>query len=158
MTDLEQRIIGMLADERGIKPHRILLSSRLVQDLGMDGDDAVEFFGHFGKALNVELAELHSHWDEHFGPEGGGPSLGYMGVIGAAVVFGDLLHRVLPWLHAWASMLVLLIVFGWVFNRLFPAPEGRMTTPVTVGDLVDAAREGRWNKAYDTDPLFRNVL
>jgi len=41
-----------------------------MQDLGMDGDDAVEFFEAFGQTFSVDLARLWQHWHHHFAPEG----------------------------------------------------------------------------------------
>jgi hypothetical protein len=117
--DLQERIIEFTAKERGIKRKRILLSSRLGHDLRMDGDDAVEFFEKFGKDFNVDLELLGSHWHQHFGPEGGGPSLGCMVLIVACVVLGDLLHRAFNRIPASVWMIALLVVVGWVYFRFF---------------------------------------
>ena len=70
MTELEQRIIAFLADETGAKRDTLLFSSRLAQDIGMDGDDAVEFFEKFARLLDVDLAALRDHWHDHFCSEG----------------------------------------------------------------------------------------
>jgi hypothetical protein len=44
--------------------------TRLAQDLGMDGDDAVKFFDAFQRDFGVDLEDLHMRWDQHFSPEG----------------------------------------------------------------------------------------
>jgi hypothetical protein len=158
MTELEARIIGFVAEERGMKPQRIILSSRLYHDLGMDGDDAVEFFEKFGKDFNVDLSPLREHWSEHFGPEGSAPSLGCMVVIGVAVVLGDLLHRVFQFLPSWAWMIVLLIAFGWAYHRIFASSERDDMLSITVVDLVEAVSHERWTKQYgESANLFRTL-
>lgn len=42
--DLEAQVVALLANERGIAPARLQRSDRLLHDLGIDGDDAVDFF------------------------------------------------------------------------------------------------------------------
>jgi acyl carrier protein len=43
--------------------------TKLLQDLGMDGTDAVEFMEAFSEEFNVDMSEFE--FDRHFGPEGG---------------------------------------------------------------------------------------
>jgi hypothetical protein len=84
MTDVEERTINLIVEVTGIQRKRIQLSSRLVDDIGMDGDDAIDFFEKFGQNLHVDLDVLYEHWDNHFFPEGfGGMSVGYLVIIGA---------------------------------------------------------------------------
>jgi hypothetical protein len=81
MTNLEEDIIAFLAHETGTKGDRIQLSSRLAQDIGMEGDNAVECFGKFGEKFHVDLTALGGQWDAHFGSEGlFGYSPGFMRV------------------------------------------------------------------------------
>lgn len=42
--DLQSEVIDLVAHERGLPPDKVNLSDRLLQDLGIDGDDAVDFF------------------------------------------------------------------------------------------------------------------
>ena len=149
MTELEERIVTFAAVERGMKRKRILLTSRLSHDLGMEGDDAVEFFEKFGEDFSVDLAPLGNHWHRHFGPEGGGiPSLGAIVLIVACVVVGDLLHLAFHWIPGWAAMIALIVVASWAYFRFF-ADRNPDVIPVTVQDLVDAAKAGKWVKQYD---------
>ena len=79
MAQLEEDIIALIADAAGIKRKSLHLSSRLAQDIGMDGDDAVEFFEKFGEEFHVDLTPLHDHWHDHFRSEGlFGSSPGFM--------------------------------------------------------------------------------
>jgi acyl carrier protein len=148
MTELEERIIEFTAEERGMKREDIELSSGLSDDLGMDGDDAVDFLEKFGKKFSVDLELLWKHWPRHFGPEFSGPSLGAIMLIVACVVLGDLLHRAFHRIPAWAWMIALIVAAVWTYNRFF-ADRNPDVIPVTVGDLMDAAKAGKWMKKCD---------
>ena len=148
MTELEERIIEFTAEERGMKREDIELSSGLSDDLGMDGDDAVDFLEKFGKKFSVDLELLWKHWPRHFGPEFSGPSLGAIMLIVACVVLGDLLHRAFHRIPAWAWMIALIAAAVWTYNRFF-ADRNPDVIPVTVGDLMDAAKAGKWMKKCD---------
>jgi acyl carrier protein len=67
---IEDEVFDFVAKERGIKREKLKLSDWLLVDLGMDGDDAVEFFDKFEKQFEVDLTYLQEHWNEYFGPEG----------------------------------------------------------------------------------------
>ena len=71
MTDLEARIITLIAKERGMAPDEIHWHSRLEEDLGMTGDDASDFLQDFANEFAVDLTPLKFH--KHFGPEGFNP-------------------------------------------------------------------------------------
>jgi hypothetical protein len=146
MTELEERIIAFVVKETGVQANHVQLDSSLGDDIGMDGDDAVEFFQKFGTKFQVDLGGLYEHWHQHFGPEGGGPSLGCVVVIVVAVVASSLLHDAFKRIPIWLSTIVLIGVFGWVYNKFVAEPQ---EVSVTVRDLVDAATSGRWVKHYD---------
>jgi hypothetical protein len=79
MTELEQDIIALIADETGRKRRTVHPSSRLAQDIGMDGDYAVAFFETFSEKFHVDLTPLGDHWHDHFRSEGlFGSSPGFM--------------------------------------------------------------------------------
>jgi hypothetical protein len=71
MAGIADQILEFTASERGMRRDKVKLGSRLLQDLGMDGDDAVEFFEKFGSQFRVDLTQLWKHWRSHFGPEAG---------------------------------------------------------------------------------------
>jgi acyl carrier protein len=146
MTELEEHIIALIVEETGIKRERIQLGSRLADDIGMDGDDAVEFFEKFGKKFQVDLTSLHGHWHQHFGPEWGGPGPGFlMVIIGAAVIAGDLVHDAVRWIPTWLAMIGLIGMFGGAYFKFFNRHQNE-AVPVTVQDLIDAASSGKWVK------------
>jgi uncharacterized protein DUF1493 len=67
---VEDEVFDFVAQERRMKREKLNLSDRLLVDLGMDGDDAVEFFEKFAKKFEVDLTHHQEHWSEYFGPEG----------------------------------------------------------------------------------------
>jgi acyl carrier protein len=147
LAELEERISALIVARTGTKPERVQLTSRLAQDIGMDGDDAVEFFKKFGEEFHVDLRTLGEHWHQHFAPEGG-PSLGFVFVVLGTVILGSLLHRVLLQIPGWAWMIALLGALLWVYNKSFAKPS----IPITVQDLVDAAASGKWKLHYEARP------
>jgi hypothetical protein len=69
--DLENRIISLVAEERIDPPGNITANTRLMEDLGMDGDDAVGFFEKYRAIFEVDLTGIR--WGRHFGREGFNP-------------------------------------------------------------------------------------
>ena len=63
-------VFQMLADKMGVKLKDLRLDRSVNCDIGMDGDDAVEFFEDFGQRFQVDLTPLGEEWDEYFVPEG----------------------------------------------------------------------------------------
>ena len=62
------RVRDFVAAERGVTATRVTPQSTLFGDLGLDGDDAYEFFVAFKEQFDVDLKDLDL--DRHFGPEG----------------------------------------------------------------------------------------
>jgi hypothetical protein len=67
--DLEARVKGFVANERGVDPLRIKLDTTLFGDLGTDGADGWELIEAFGKEFEVDRSGFD--WSRHFGPEAG---------------------------------------------------------------------------------------
>ena len=111
---MEERVLGFIADEIGVKRGKISLQLRVAQDLGADGDDAVELFEKFAVSFSVDLGELYARWDQHFLAEGGGVGPGCFVVIGAAAVAGSGLSALVNAVPFWAGTLVALGLFGWI--------------------------------------------
>jgi acyl carrier protein len=70
MPTVEDRVLDLLASERRANKAELQPEDRLLEDLGMDGDDAVDFFKSFGEMFSVDLDALWHHWKLHFSPEG----------------------------------------------------------------------------------------
>jgi hypothetical protein len=159
MTDVEERIINLIVEVTGIQRKRVQLSSRLVDDIGIDGDDAIDFFERFGQKLHVDLDVLYEHWDNHFCPEGfGGVSIGYLVVIGASVVVGGLVHEAVSRIPVWLPMIGVIVLSFWIWGKFFVEHQPAKT-PITVQDLVAAAGSGKWviHYAEAASYLFRTL-
>ena len=144
MTELASYILQFVAEETGCNPSRLSLDSRLLHDLGMDGDDANEFFQKFEKTYKVDLAPLYQQWDQYFGPEPSFSSvpLGGMIAIVAAVLLGDVLNRIYNPIPGWAWMIALLAAATVVHAKFFTEPVN--LKPITIRELVDAASRHTW--------------
>ena len=142
---MENRVMAFIAAEMELKRGKIQLSSRISDDLGIDGDDAVELFEKFGREFSVDLQKLWLQWELYFVPEGLeiGPGFWILAGIAGACGFG--VSHFVPAILAWASSLVILILLGWLHSR-FLVDRAELPPPVTVQDMVDAARAGRWVK------------
>jgi hypothetical protein len=145
MTELEERILNFVAVETRAECGRIELDS-VLQDSGMDGDEAGEFFLTFGDEFHVDLIPLTPHWRDHFRSQG--LPKGCMVVTGSAVIAGFLIHLAFPPVPAWAAIIGLILVLGWGCRKVFNYYEHEEKEPITVQDLVDAAIAGKWVKSY----------
>jgi hypothetical protein len=67
-ADPTVRVRQLVATERGMQLESISLESRLLEDLGMEGDDAQEFFQRFAREFDVDLSAMR--WRRHFSDEG----------------------------------------------------------------------------------------
>jgi hypothetical protein len=140
----EERVMQFTAQHWRIRKSRSLTTdTRLAQDLGMDGDDAVEFFDEFQRAFGVDLVDLHMHWDQHFIPEGT-LTLGALIGIVLCITAGFWLRGAIGILPAWAWGLILIGIAALIHQRF--ARDDRL--PVTLGDMAESVRVGRWTKAY----------
>ena len=68
--NLEAQVIELAAQMGEVAPERVALTARLLHDLGIDGDDAVELFDGVHERFGTDLTHLYEEWSEHFGPEG----------------------------------------------------------------------------------------
>ncbi len=144
MTELEERVVTFVANERSTDPKKILLTDGIAQELGMDGDDAAELFEHFGKQFHIDLKALNSHWRQHFRGEPPLNSPGYAWALFISVVVGPLIHDLFRWIPTWAAVVVLIPLLCWIYARFIRKDK----LPVTVADLVEAAESGRWVMQY----------
>jgi acyl carrier protein len=141
--DIEERVLDFTAQQRAVKRNKVSIASRLQQDLGIDGDDAVEFFRDFSAEFKVNLDDLYTHWDQHFGPEGG-PSFGFLVIVVLCIAAGFWLRDLLGLIPAWAWGIALIFAVILAHQLWF----AKKMLQITVGDLVESARSGRWSKSY----------
>lgn len=150
--ELELYMRQFVARERGMDVEQIAAQHTLRTDLGMDGDDAVEFFAKYEKEFGVDLMDLGKCWSFYFGPEGWlfltkGVKLALI----AAASAGVLEWLLLPGLSAIGGLVtvtglfLLILVAVKIAERINARPEkAPEMQEITVGELVDAARSGRW--------------
>lgn len=139
--DLQGEVIDLIAKQCGIAREKILISKRLSQDLGIEGDDAVEFFESVQERFGTDLTNLGENWSKHFVPEGfsiwNGLIILPAGVIGmlagGALGLGKFLTFVMG--------VALVVACYWALMRW--GPPDRMI-PITVGDVVAAVEAGAW--------------
>ena len=64
-----QAVSQFVSEELGVPATRIKPETRLLHDLGVDGDDAGDLLQHFSARFHVDLSAFRFSW--HFGPEAG---------------------------------------------------------------------------------------
>jgi len=134
-------VIDLVAHERGLPPERLHLSDRLLHDLGMDGDDAVDFFNSVHEQFGTDLTHLHEHWSEHFGPESF--SFWYGLIIILAAVIGGAVAGMTGLSSFWGFVIVVALLAAalWAIQRWRPPDR---TIPITVGEVAAAIEAGAW--------------
>jgi acyl carrier protein len=80
---MNEHLTAFVSEQTGVRPTRLTQRTRLFHDLGMDGDDAVEFFEAFACEFDVDLSGME--WNRHFGPEGGCGCVPPLALIGMLV-------------------------------------------------------------------------
>jgi acyl carrier protein len=147
-ASIDHQLIGLISEQIGVPRGKITPSSRLLQDLGMDGDDAVEFFADFAERYGADLTPLYTHWDKHFGPEGlVGPTSFAVMLVLVALPFLALPFGVSP-LWVMGAEFVALVLWMWPLRQWLIKDE---TVPVTVEHLLITARTKRWPITYERE-------
>lgn len=122
-TDLSAEVFAMVAEFTGVRQQKLTLETTLFGDLGVDGDDAVDFFEEFAKTFGVDLADFKIN--QYFGPE----------------VSSDPFSSIINLLQGW-----------WMGD----SHKAADVKPISLRDLVEAARAGRWIKTCAESDGLRN--
>lgn len=138
-------VVEMLAKERGLSSAKIEASSRLLQDLGMDDDDAVDFFNSLQERFGTDLLALHERWSDHFGPEGFSCWNGLVIMPAAAIGGGAAGLLDLGMVGGIAITVALLALWLWVMKTW--GPPDRMQ-PITVAQVIAAVEAGAWPRRH----------
>ena len=144
---LELRVLAFAARQCGITVEKVDLLSRLREDLGLDGDDAAEFFDAFIKEFGVNLDALRGkRWRRHFRSEGhpAGPTRVAIFILLTLFLTAAIVAGYLGWTWLWLLVFAAIWLFAfraWPLSLLWPDK-----VPITLQDLVDAAMAGRWVK------------
>ena len=141
MDGAASEVVEMLAKERGLSPAKIDASSRLLQDLGMDGDDAVDFFTSLQERFGTDLTALHEEWSDHFGPEGCSCWNGL--VIMPAAVVGGAVAALLDIGAVGGIAITIALLALWLWAMKTWGPPDKMQ-PITVEQVIAAVEAGAW--------------
>jgi hypothetical protein len=153
INEVQGRVLALVSEATGVKLEKLQLTSTLSGDLGMEGDDAVEFFEKFGREFAVDLTDLDRDWKFYFSPEGVPIATALLVAIppvGIAIV----LERFFPRLRGIVALgigalLWLAVLVKWNRWRYKDSPQ------ITIEDLVQSASSGKWTKALPEKLLRR---
>ncbi|MDG2531330.1 DUF1493 family protein [Caulobacter endophyticus] len=145
MESSVDRVAALVVEHMGAPAFPITRATRLLDDLGIDGDDADAFFRDFGARFGVDLAPLHARWDRHFGNEADWrlslPTLLVVILLTVAIITRS----------AWAVAGGVLVVAAAIFFIWRSLRRNEPNLPVTVGDLIEAVETGRWPLRYEDE-------
>lgn len=144
---MDQRVIALVAQYRDLDADEVEPDLTLLDDLGMDGDDAVEFFAAFEAEFPSDLKTLYADWSTHFGPEGW-TTQDYartaVGVVLLAIPAG-IVGVWAGWPEWAAASAGVSVFFLWfVVLRMWPF-KPRQYVQIAVSDLIATAEAGRWS-------------
>ncbi|TSD83037.1 hypothetical protein FFK22_039860 [Mycobacterium sp. KBS0706] len=137
-------ITSLLERDYGIPRSMVSPSTRVLHDLRIDGDDAVELIEWIRGRFGTDFARLEQQWLSYFNPEGmtlRSAFIGVLSIIVAGVVGMISAPSHVPHFAAVALSLGSSLVCAWALHRFLPRREVR---PLTIGQLADAVRSGAW--------------
>jgi hypothetical protein len=137
----QSEVVELIAHERGLAREKVHLSDRLLQDLGMDGDDAVDFFNAVHARFGTDLTPLGEHWSEHFGPEGFSWRNGLI-ILPAAILGGAIAGKA-GLSTFWGLAIAVASLGAWFGVMRRWGPPDRMI-PITVEEVIAAVEAGAW--------------
>ena len=71
-----EEIIEFISQSLSIPLNKITKTASLFHDLGIDGDDAIDFLNEFSHTFGVSLSQFR--FNEYFGPEGSATPWGFI--------------------------------------------------------------------------------
>jgi len=151
--EFQGRVLALVLEATGVKLEKLQLTTTLSGNLGMEGDDAAEFFEKFGSEFAVNLSDLHRDWKFYFSPEGVPIATALLVAI-PPVGIAILLEKLFPRLHGVAALgigalLWLPVFLKWNKWRCRDRPQ------IAIKDLVQTASSGKWTKALPEKLVHR---
>lgn len=144
MGAIASEVMDLLAAERGLAPDKVHASSRLFQDLGLNGDDAVDFFASLEDRFGTDLTALYGRWPDYFGPEVFGWHGGILIVVTA--IIGASVAGILNLGIAMGIALSILLLAAWTWGLKKWGRRSKLQ-PITVAQVIDAVEAGAWPTA-----------
>jgi hypothetical protein len=147
-VSIEERVYALLLEELHVPREKLAANKTLSHDLGMEGDDAAEFFEKFGHEFQVDFSGLYQDWSRYFAADAVSPVVVLI-VLGPGALIGFGMERLFARLPTWISfsvgLLIWLVPFFYFVRR-----RSRRALQISIQDLIDCANEGRWSKLSPT--------
>jgi Protein of unknown function (DUF1493) len=158
VDDVSERVMKVVADETGWNILALAPDSDIENDLGCTGDRARELMLRMEREFGIDMTQVD--FSRHFGNDSsrGWPvavafvvalptsvlAMHLIGVFARSFGWHGSAWLASSWFFATVYLVSSLVIA--VASRLFVDRLGRGSgrTPVTVGDLIDAARTGQW--------------
>jgi hypothetical protein len=145
---IDERVYALLVEELCVPREKLAANKTLSHDLGMEGDDAVEFFEKFGNEFRVDFSSLYEDWNKYFAAEGVSPAV-VLVILGPGALIGFGMEQLFAGLPSWicffVGMSIWLVPFFYFVRR-----RSRRALQISIQDLIDCANEGRWSKLPPT--------
>lgn len=140
MTQIEREIVEMVIQETGAHHTQVKLETRLLHDLGMDGDDAVEFFEAIHERYGTDISALDTQWHLYFGGEAG--CLAGISIV-PGMLIGGALGLWLGW-PVWATAILAGVIGIALIVPIAKLQGPPKQKPVTVAAVAAAVEAGAW--------------
>ncbi|HMD39806.1 MAG TPA: DUF1493 family protein [Candidatus Acidoferrum sp.] len=152
---IEERVYALVSRGSGIPREKLTSASRLSYDLGMEGDDAVEFFERFADEFKVDLSGLSQDWNRYFAPEGVTLAAALV-VIGPILLLSFAIEKIFSGLAFGLSLLLGFLI--WIFPfYYFMRRRSQRSPQISIQDLVAYAEGGTWRKVLHEPNKLRLV-
>lgn len=120
--EIQSEVIEFVAEFRNRPVEKIKLETSILEDLGIDGDIADDLFVEYAEKFKVNMTEFD--FKKHFGPES----------------------------SIFAPFTMVLAIFYKIYCLIFSETKSFSERffnlqPVTIRDLVESAKVGKWQKA-----------
>ncbi len=137
---IEREIAGLLAGI-GVRVERLRPDARLLQDLHIEGEDAVEFFAAVAARFGTDLSALRADWGSHFGSEGLSIPAAIPVALASVAAGAAAALAGLP-----AVLCAVPAAMGgaaaWLAGRATGAGRSR---PIRISEVADAVERGYWD-------------
>ena len=158
---LSKRVMAIVAHHRGVPASQLTLLTDVYKDLGCSGDDVDDLFLDLENRFGIDFSGFQ--FDRHFGAEGT-PLWGwqfdeivwFLGLVAVAVAVGINVEGwwgPLPGPITFVGFVFLAGAWGYLGSRILPSSRNweRERIPVTVGNLIEAARTKAWPIKYESN-------
>ena len=153
-NELHDRVLAMVSWATDAKAEKLQLGITLSGDLGMEGDDAVEFFEKFGSEFAQDLTHLYRDWKFYFSHEGV-PIVTALLVAILPVGIAILLERFFPRLHGMVALGIAALLWLPVLVQWSRWRYKNRTVQIAIEDLAQSASTGKWTKAVPEELVRR---